>query len=127
MAVSFSYVFLPIIHAVVEPERARELLHRLFPRYYAVGLGCGLIAVASVSLPPETPHLPFDERLRLAVPVVVAILCTLTAYVIVFPRLAQLQRSETPQRYSRWHQLSAMLNTTVVATLLLVLAATVMR
>src|SRR6185295_10966659 len=115
MAVSFSYVFLPIIHAVVEPERARELLHRLFPRYYAVGLGCGLLAVASVSLPPETPHLPFDERLRLACPIVVALLCTLGAYAIVFPRLAQLRRHDAPQSYSRWHQVSAMLNTTVVA------------
>jgi hypothetical protein len=127
MVVSFSYAFLPVIHTVLERGRARELLHRIFPRYYSVGLACGLIAVASVSLTPDNPLLPFAERLRLAFPVVVSLLCTLSAYAVLFPRLAKMQHGDEPQRYERLHQISAMLNTTVLAMLILAMAATVTR
>lgn len=125
--VSFSYVFLPVIHAVLERGRARELLHRVFPRYYAVGLTCGLTAVATVSLTPDNPLLPFAERVRLAFPIVVSLLCTLSAYSVLFPRLTQMQPQDEPQRYERLHQVSAMLNTTVLAMLILAMAATVTR
>jgi hypothetical protein len=86
-----------------------------------------LIAVASVSLTPDNPLLPFAERVRLVFPIVVSLLCTLSAYAVLFPRLAQMQHDDAPQRYARLHQLSAMLNTTVLAMLILAMAATVTR
>jgi hypothetical protein len=127
MVVSFSFAFLPVIHSVLERGRARELLHRIFPRYYTVGIACGLIAVASVSLTPDHPLFPFAERVRLALPIVVSLLCTLSAYAVLFPRLAQMQHGDAPQRFERLHQVSAMLNTTVLAMLILALAATMTR
>jgi hypothetical protein len=125
--VSFSFAFLPLIHNVLERGRARELLHRAFPRYYLLGLGCGLVAIASVSLAPDSPLLPFAERVRLAFPVVVSLLCTLSGYIVLFPRLSQMQQADAPQRYARLHQVSAMLNSTVLAMLVLAMAATVTR
>lgn len=125
--VSFSFAFLPLIHNVLERGRARELLHRMFPRYYGTGLACGLIAIASVSLTPDSPLLPFAERVRLAFPIVVSLLCTLSGYALLFPRLAQIQPNDEPQRYARLHQVSAMLNSTVLAMLILAMAATVTR
>ena len=50
--VSFSFVILPAIHAVLG-DQASTLLNRLFPRYYVVGIICGLIALAAVSLAPS--------------------------------------------------------------------------
>jgi hypothetical protein len=125
--VSFSYVFLPVIHAVLERGRARELLHCVFPRYYLVGLSCGLIAVAAVSLTPDSPQLPFAERVRLALPIIVSLLCTLSAYSFLFPRLAKGNSSNEARHYERLHQVAAMLNTTVLAMLILAMAATVTR
>jgi hypothetical protein len=127
MVVSFSFAFLPVIHNVLERGRARELLHRIFPRYYGIGLVCGLIAVASVSLSPDNPLFPFAERVRLAFPIVVSLLCTLSGYTVLFPRLSQMQQADEPGRYARLHQVSAMLNTTVLAMLILAMAATVTR
>jgi hypothetical protein len=125
--VSFSYVFLPVVHAVLEGANARAVLDRMFPRYYLVGLGCGLVAMAAISLSPDTPALPFAERVRLAFPVAVSLLCTLAAYQGLLPRLLRLRRQDEPRRYQRLHQVSAMLNSTVLAMLVLAMAATVTR
>lgn len=127
MVVSFSYVFLPVVHAVLQSTDARAVLDRIFPRYYLVGLCCGLVAMAAVSLAPDTPALPFAERVRLAFPVVVSLLCTLAGYQGLFPRLLRLRRHDEPRRYQRLHRVSAMLNSTVLAMLVLAMAATVTR
>ncbi len=58
--VSFSFVMLPTVHAVLD-GRATALLDHLFPRYYMIGLLCGLTALAAVSLAPTTPMLPFGQ------------------------------------------------------------------
>jgi hypothetical protein len=120
--VSFSYVILPTIHRVIGGQAA-ELLHRLFPRYYSTGLVCGLTALAAVSLAPTTPGLPPAERVRLAFPVVVALICTLAAHQWLRPKLAAMQGKSDEARYARLHQFSAMLNSTVLAMLVLAVAA----
>jgi hypothetical protein len=124
--VSFSYVLLPTIHRAAEGQ-ASQLLRRLFPRYYSTGIVCGLIALAAVSLAPTTPTLPPPERVRLAFPVVVALICTLAAQQLLLPRLAALQGKSEEARYARLHQFSAMLNSTVLAMLVLAVAAIATR
>jgi hypothetical protein len=124
--VSFSYVFLPIILNVLE-EHASALLQRLFPRYYVLGTVCGLIALATVSLAPASPRLLFAERIRLAFPVVVSLLCTLAAQRFLLPRLAAARRTERVAEYERLHRFSAMLNSTVLAMLVLAVAALATR
>jgi hypothetical protein len=121
--VSFSYVILPAIHAAMSGE-ARPLLEHLFPRYYLTGTVCGLVALAVVSLAPPSPLLPLAERVRLAFPVVVSLLCTLVAQRLL-PRLAA-RRSEE-EGYARLHRFSAMLNSTVLAMLVLAVAAVATR
>lgn len=124
--VSFSYVILPTIHGVVGGQTS-DLLRRLFPRYYAIGIVCGLIALAAVSLAPTSPALPLPERVRLAFPVAIALMCTLTAHQFLLPRLAALQGKTEEVRYARLHQYSAMLNSTVLAMLVLAVAAIATR
>lgn len=124
--VSFSYVILPTIHGVAGGQ-ATELLHRLFPRYYLTGIACGLIALAAVSLAPTSPELPMAERIRLAFPVVVALACTLAAQQFLLPRLAAMQGKSEEEHYARLHQFSAMLNSTVLAMLVLAIAAIATR
>jgi hypothetical protein len=124
--VSFSYVFLPTVHATLTGSDLRALLQRLFPRYYSIGIVCGLMALACVSLTPSSPSLPLGERLRLAIPVALALLCTLATRQFLLPRLAKLESSSEPA-YARLHQVAAMLNTTTLAMLVLVLAAAVTR
>jgi asparagine N-glycosylation enzyme membrane subunit Stt3 len=124
--VSFSYVFLPTILNVLEGH-ASNLLQRLFPRYYVLGTVCGLVALATVSLAPASPRLVAAERLRLAFPVVVSLLCTLAAQRFVLPRLAAARRSQQEAEYARLHRYSAMLNSTVLAMLVLAVAALATR
>jgi Domain of unknown function (DUF4149) len=122
--VSFSYVFLPTVLNVLSGE-SRPLLQRLFPRYYLIGTVCGLIALAVVSLAPASPLLPLAERLRLAFPVVVSLLCTIVAQRFLLPRMARRRSDE--EAYARLHRFSAMLNSTVLAMLILAVAAIATR
>jgi hypothetical protein len=124
--VSFSFFFLPAIHAALE-SRAQPLLQRLFPRYYQLGLCCGLVALAAVSLAPPSAALPFPERVRLAFPVVVSLLCTVAAHFFLYPRLEALRRGDVPAAYERLHRFAAMLNSTVLAMLVLAVAAVTTR
>ena len=124
--VSFSFVMLPTIHAVMS-GRATALLDQLFPRYYMVGLLCGLTALAAVSLAPTTPLLPFSERLRLAFPVAVSLLCTLIGQQVLLPRLQRNRGEANEATFARLHQVSAALNSTVLAMLVLAVAAVATR
>jgi hypothetical protein len=124
--VSFSYVVLPTIHGAAGGQTP-DLLRRLFPRYYSTGIVCGLVALAAVSLAPTSPMLPLPERIRLAFPVVVALICTLAAQQLLLPRLAALQGQAEETSYARLHQFSAMLNSTVLAMLVLAVAAIATR
>jgi hypothetical protein len=124
--VSFSFVMLPTIHAVMS-GRATALLDQLFPRYYMIGLLCGLTALAAVSLAPTTPLLPFSERIRLAFPVAVSLLCTLVGQQVLLPRLQRNRGEANEARFARLHQVSAALNSTVLAMLVLAVAAVATR
>jgi uncharacterized protein DUF4149 len=124
--VSFSFVMLPTIHGVLE-GRASALLDQLFPRYYIIGLLCGLTALAAVSLAPTTPLFSFSERLRLAFPVVISLLCSLAGQYVLLPRLQRERRSANDASFARWHQVSAALNSTTLAMLVLAVAAVATR
>jgi len=125
--VSFSYVVLPVIHSTMQGPPARRLLDRLFPHYYLTGIVCGLVALAAVAFAPVTPSLPFGERVRLAVPVALALLCTLGARQLLLPYMDKIDLQAAPERYERVHRIGAMLNTTVLAVLILVVAAVTTR
>ena len=124
--VSFSFVMLPTVHAVLS-GRASALLDQLFPRYYMIGLLCGLTALAAVSLAPATPLLTFGERVRLAAPVAVSLLCTLFAQHILLPRLQRDRGGANEASFARLHQVSAALNSTTLAMLVLATAAVATR
>jgi hypothetical protein len=124
--VSFSYVVLPTILGALSGH-ATDLLHRLFPRYYAIGLICGLTALAAVSLAPASPSLPFGERVRLAFPVVVSLLCTIVAQRFLLPRMRRPEGAPSRPVDGRLHRASVMLNTTVLAMLVLAMAAVATR
>jgi len=124
--VSFSYVMLPTIHAVLS-GRASALLDELFPRYYTIGVLCGLTALAAVSLAPTTPLLPFGERVRLAAPVAVSLLCTVLAQQVLLPRLQRDRGGADEKSFARLHQVSAALNSTTLAMLVLAVAALATR
>jgi len=124
--VSFSFVMLPTIHSVLS-GRASMLLDQLFPRYYMVGLLCGLTALAAVSLAPTTPLLPFSERVRLAFPVAVSLLCTLIGQQVLLPRLQAQRGGANEAAFARLHQVSAALNSTTLAMLVLAVAAVATR
>jgi hypothetical protein len=107
--------------------RASLLLDELFPRYYTIGVLCGLTALAAVSLAPTTPLLPLSERVRLAFPVVVGLLCTLVGQRVLLPRLQSNRGGSNEAAFARLHQVSAALNSTTLAMLVLAVAAVATR
>jgi hypothetical protein len=123
--VCFSFVVLPTIHRVSAPGDATRLLRRLFPRYYVAGIVCGFVALAAVSFAGRG-GLPVPEALRLALPVAGGLLCSLVSQFVLLPRLRALP-SRDDERYLRLHTLSSMLNSTILALLLLAVAGAVMR
>jgi hypothetical protein len=123
--VSFSFVVLPAIHRVSERGDAARLLRHLFPRYYLACIVCGFVALASVSA-ARSAGLPIAEALRLALPVAGGLVCSLVSQYVLLPRLRALP-SRDDERYLRLHTLSSMLNSTVLALLLLAVAGAVMR
>lgn len=124
--VCFSFIILPTVHATLQ-DRARHLLDHLFPRYYWTGIVCGLVSLAAVSLAPSNPVFPFGERVRLAFPVLVGLICTLVAQRLLLPRLSHPGIDRPPPVDARLHQFSVMLNTTTLAMLILAVAAVATR
>jgi hypothetical protein len=124
--VCFSYVILPAIHRASAPGDATRLLARLFPRYYTAGAICGFVALGAVSLGRSLGRLPLGEALRLALPIAGCLVASLVAHHVLLPRL-RAAHDRDPERYARLHQASAMLNSTVLALLVLAVAGAVMR
>jgi len=121
--VSVSFLVTPVAHFTFERVEARRFLRPIFPRYYSLGLGCGLVALASVALGRR--GLAREELLRLTVPVAIALVTTVVATGWLLPRLRDLDGSDA--RFARLHQLSAMLNTATLGALVLAMAAAVAR
>jgi len=121
--VSVSFLVTPIAHSSFPAVEARRFLRPIFPRYYGLGLICGLTALATIALGRH--GLKQDELFRLTVPVALALVATLVATGWVLPRLRALDGAD--ERFARLHQLSAMLNTTTLGALVLAMAAAVAR
>ena len=104
-------------------RRAVTALRPLFPRYYRLGSLCGFVALGVVLL--GRAGLSQEELARLTIPVAVAMVASLIGGEWILPRLRDLDGEE--ERFARLHQVSAMLNTTTLAALVLAVAGAVMR
>jgi hypothetical protein len=124
--ICFSYVILPAIHRWSAPGDATRLLARLFPRYYAASIACGFVALSVVSAARSAGTLAVGDALRLALPVAGGLVCSLVAHYVLHPRMREVH-DRNPERYLRLHTMSTMLNSTVLALLLLAVAGAVMR
>ena len=120
--VCLSFVVAPIAHGQFPTPEARRFLRPLFPRYYRLGTLCGLIALGVVLL--GRGSLSDEEVARLAIPVATAMLTSLGGEWIA-PKLRELDGDD--ERFGWLHQISAMLNTTTLAALVLAVAGAVMR
>jgi hypothetical protein len=120
--VCLSFVVAPIAHGRFPAHEARRFLRPMFPRYYRLGTLCGLIALGVVLL--GRGSLSEEEVYRLTIPVATAMLTSLGGEWIA-PKLRELDAED--QSFGWLHQISAMLNTTTLAALVLAVAGAVMR
>lgn len=120
--VCLSFVVAPVAHRSFPAHEARRFLRPLFPRYYQLGGICGFVALGVVLL--GRAGLTQEELARLTLPVAVAMLTSLGGGWIA-PRLRNLDGGD--DRFARLHQISAMLNTTTLAALVLAVAGAVLR
>jgi hypothetical protein len=121
--VCVSFVVTPVAHGTLPAAEARRFLRPLFPRYYRLGAICGFVALGVVLL--GRAGLSQEELARLTVPVAIAMIATLVGGEWILPRMRELDRDD--ERFARLHQVSAMLNTTTLAALVLAVAGAVMR
>jgi hypothetical protein len=121
--VTLTFVVTPTAHGEFPTADARRFLRPLFPRAYALGIGCGFLALGATLL--GRPGLSQAELFRLALPPAAALACTIVGRQVLLPRLAALDGQDA--RFARLHQWSTMLNTTTLGALLLAMAAAVAR
>jgi hypothetical protein len=121
--VCVSFVVTPVAHGTLPAAEARRFLRPLFPRYYRLGAVCGFIALGVVLL--GRAGLSQEELARLTVPVAIAMITSLIGGEWILPRMRELDGDD--ERFARLHQVSAMLNTTTLAALVLAVAGAVMR
>jgi hypothetical protein len=117
--VTMSFLVTPTAHARFPAVEARRFLRPLFPRYYALGIACGLVALGVVAL--ARGALPRDHLLRLALPPAAALVCTVVGREVLLPRLRDAHAEEA--RFGRLHQTAAILNSTTLGALVLAMAA----
>ena len=121
--VCVSFIVTPLAHGTFPAAEARRFLRPLFPRYYRLGAICGFVALGVVLL--GRTGLSQEELARLTVPVAIAMVASLVGGEWILPRMRDLDRED--ERFIRLHQVSAMLNTTTLAALVLAVAGAVMR
>ena len=121
--VCVSFIVAPVAHGNFPTAEARRFLRPLFPRYYRLGALCGFVALGVVLL--GRAGLSQEELARLTVPVAIAMVASLIGGEWILPRLRDLDGED--ERFARLHQVSAMLNTTTLAALVLAVAGAVMR
>jgi hypothetical protein len=122
-AVTLTFLVTPTAHGTFGAPDARRFLRPLFPRYYALGIGCGFAALATVTLGKQS--LASEQVYGLSVPAAIALLAAVIGRQVILPRLRKLDGSE--ERFARLHRIAAMLNTTVLGALVLAMAAAVAR
>ena len=121
--VCLSFIVAPVAHGSFPTAEARRFLRPLLPRYYRLGAVCGFAALSMLLL--GRASLTLEELVRLAAPVAVALVATLIGGEAILPRLRELDGED--ERFARLHQVSAMLNTTTLAALVLAIAGAVLR
>lgn len=119
--VSFTLVLVPLIRATLHPKAAWDLLRKLFPRYYTLGVLCGLTGLAAISLLPGGAGLAFSHRVLLAFPVSLSLLCAVLAQYYIHPRMAEVY-DRAPEEHERLSRLAALLNDTVLLMLVFAFA-----
>jgi len=121
--ICLSFVVTPIAHRSFEPAEARRFLRPMFRRIHRLGTGLGFVALLAVFFGRD--GLPADDVARLAFPVAVAVVASIIGGEVLLPRFQKLDGQDP--RFGRLHQVSAMLNTTSIAALLLALAGAIAR
>ena len=121
--ICLSFVVTPVAHRSFPAQQARQFLRPMFRRIYRLGTGLGFVALIAVFLGRD--GLPADDIARLATPVAVAVVASLIGGEILLPRFQALEGDDP--RFGRLHQVSAMLNTTSIAALMLALAGAIAR
>ncbi len=121
--ICLSFVVTPVAHRNFPTDQARLFLRPMFKRIYRVGTGLGFAALLAVFFGRD--GLPPADIARLAAPVAVAVFASLIGGEVLLPRIQKLD-GEDPG-FARLHQVSAMLNTTSIAALMLALAGAIAR
>lgn len=121
--VTLTFLVTPTAHGAFAVADARRFLRPLFPRYYALGIGCGFAALVTVALGKHS--LANEQVYGLSVPAAIALLAAVIGRQVILPRLHEVDGSEA--RFARLHRTAAMLNTTVLGALVLGMAAAVAR
>lgn len=126
----FSFFAAPAIFRVLERQQAGEVVGAIFPKYYAVGYVCSVLAAATLIMnPPEvaTPPLIF---------LAVMAACTFYAGLVINPqaRILKQQMKDQPEnreaiepQFRSLHGWSVRLNVTVLIFGLGLLWTTAMR
>ena len=121
--ICLSFVVTPVAHRSFPARQARTMLRPMFRRIYRLGTGLGFVALIAVFLGRD--GLPADDIARLASPVAVAVVASLLGGEVLLPKFQSLDGDDP--RFARLHQVSAMLNTTSIAALVLALAGAIAR
>jgi hypothetical protein len=115
----FSFVAAPAAFGTLEREAAGRFVAAVFPRYYAVGVGLGLLALAGLIAQGLSAAGRPGDWLPVAL-VLAMLMLSLYAWLVVLPAAHAAREAMRPpaldagsanaQSFARLHRLSAILN-----------------
>lgn len=135
--VFFSVVVAPSVFTVLDRNAAGDLLSRIFPHYYWVGLGCGAVGLASLIFLFLLDSGNRFRRIFQMVVISIMLLFTLYASTILERQIHEVAQQrdtvlgriaqEAEQRFQKLHGRSVVLNVAVLGFGVAALGSVAMR
>jgi uncharacterized membrane protein len=117
--VFFSFVIAPAAFSALPRETAGAFLATVFPRYYALGIACGIVALTAAML--LRVSLPTRRATIVAAVVALMLVATSLAAFVIQPRAHALREearaapdSDAKRTFDRLHRQAVWLNATVL-------------
>ncbi|MDY6764128.1 MAG: DUF4149 domain-containing protein [Halobacteria archaeon] len=121
----FSFVAAPRIFRELDRGLAGDVVNSIFPAYYLVGIGLGIIAVLSALALSQVSGFSLEVAVVIVAAIAGVVMNLYSRFVLV-PKIKGADKSRpdpSPQKFRRYHRLSVILNGVTMVAIFIALVA----